>query len=100
VGSKTGLDAVAKRKIPLHCRETKPGCPARSLFTVLAELPRLLVTSSPTLFTEVLAALLTMLGCVKPWVCLFLAFSCSITGRATEPRDVHFKVHAINRTDE
>jgi hypothetical protein len=38
----TGLDAVAKRKksLPFLYRKSKPGCPARSLVTILTELPR------------------------------------------------------------
>jgi hypothetical protein len=40
VGPRTGLDAVAKRKIKSHytCRELNPGRPARSIVTVLTEL--------------------------------------------------------------
>jgi hypothetical protein len=38
-GSRTGLDAVAKRKIPSPCWELNPGRPARGAVTVLAELP-------------------------------------------------------------
>jgi hypothetical protein len=40
VGSRAGLDAVVKRKILAHCRETIPGRPARSLAPILTELPR------------------------------------------------------------
>jgi hypothetical protein len=31
---------VAKRKVPSFCLESKPGRPARSLVTILTELPR------------------------------------------------------------
>jgi hypothetical protein len=40
VGPRTGLDAVARRKIPNYYRESKPGRPTRSLVTVLAEVSR------------------------------------------------------------
>jgi hypothetical protein len=33
--------AVAKKKNPIPCRESNPGLPARSLVTILTELPRL-----------------------------------------------------------
>jgi hypothetical protein len=38
VGAKTGMDAVAKRKIPNPLRELNPGRPARSLVTIPTEL--------------------------------------------------------------
>jgi len=36
VGPKADLDGVAKRKNPCPYRESKAGCPARSLVTILA----------------------------------------------------------------
>jgi hypothetical protein len=39
VDPRTFLEAVAKRKISLPCRESNPGRPARSLVTILIELP-------------------------------------------------------------
>jgi hypothetical protein len=41
VGPRAGLDAVVKRKIPSPCGEWNPGRSARSLVTILTELPRL-----------------------------------------------------------
>jgi hypothetical protein len=38
VGSRGGLDAVAKDKVPSPCRESKPGRPVRSLVAILTEL--------------------------------------------------------------
>jgi hypothetical protein len=38
VGYRTGLDDVAKRRI-CPCRELNPGRPARSLVSILTELP-------------------------------------------------------------
>jgi hypothetical protein len=35
------MDAVTKRKSPYPCQESNPARPARSLVTILAELPRL-----------------------------------------------------------
>jgi hypothetical protein len=40
---KTGLDAVAKRKIPSPFREWNPDHPTRSLVTIVTELSRLLI---------------------------------------------------------
>jgi hypothetical protein len=47
VGPTAGLGAVAKReKSPIiACRELNPGRPARSLISILTELPRLLLSS-------------------------------------------------------
>jgi hypothetical protein len=42
VGPRAGLDAVAKRKILSHCRESNPGRPARSPVAIPTELSRLL----------------------------------------------------------
>jgi hypothetical protein len=44
VGSGVGLEAVAKTKknLPCACREPNPGRPARSLTTILTELPRII----------------------------------------------------------
>jgi hypothetical protein len=41
VGSRSGLDAEAKRKKSLHClcRKSNPGFPTRSLVVILSELP-------------------------------------------------------------
>jgi hypothetical protein len=40
VGPRAGLEtAVARREIPFPYREWNPGCPARSLVTLLTELP-------------------------------------------------------------
>jgi len=39
MGSRAGLDAVAKRKNPCPCRESNPGRTAFSLVTILVELP-------------------------------------------------------------
>jgi hypothetical protein len=39
VGLTTGQDAVAKRKYPCIYRESNPGRPARSLVTILTQLP-------------------------------------------------------------
>jgi len=41
VGSRVGLDAVAKRKIPSSCRDSKSGRTARSLVTILTKVSRL-----------------------------------------------------------
>jgi hypothetical protein len=38
LGRRTGLNAVAKRKIPCPCRESNPGHPASSLVVILTEL--------------------------------------------------------------
>jgi hypothetical protein len=38
VGSRAGLDAAEKRNA-YDCRESEPGRPARSLITILTELP-------------------------------------------------------------
>jgi hypothetical protein len=35
VGPRAGLDAVAKRKIPFPCRESKPARPVRSVVIIL-----------------------------------------------------------------
>jgi len=40
VGPRAGLDAVEKREIPSPCRELNPDRPARSLVSILTELPR------------------------------------------------------------
>jgi hypothetical protein len=42
VGPRVGLDALVKGKYSSPCRESNPGLPARSIVTVLTELPRLL----------------------------------------------------------
>jgi hypothetical protein len=42
VDPRASLEAVAKRKILSHCRESNPGRPARSLITTLTEMFRLL----------------------------------------------------------
>jgi hypothetical protein len=41
MGPRASLDAVAKRKIPYSYQESNPSHPARNLFTMLTELPRL-----------------------------------------------------------
>jgi hypothetical protein len=41
VGSIAGPEAVAKRKIPSPCRESKPGRPVHSLVAIPADLCRL-----------------------------------------------------------
>jgi hypothetical protein len=41
VDPRAGLDAVARRKNPSPCRESNAGRPARSLVTILTELPLL-----------------------------------------------------------
>jgi hypothetical protein len=41
VGSRAFLDAVARRKSPCPCRESKYGHLARSLVTLLTELPHM-----------------------------------------------------------
>jgi hypothetical protein len=38
VGPRAGLDAVARRKYPIPCRESNLGRPARSLVTMLTEI--------------------------------------------------------------
>jgi len=45
MGSRAGLDAVAKRKCPtvVPCRELNPGRQAHRLVTVLNDLPRILL---------------------------------------------------------
>jgi hypothetical protein len=43
MGPKPGLDAVAKKEIPIPCRESNPSRPVRSLVTVLTEPSRLLI---------------------------------------------------------
>jgi len=40
VGPRAGQDPAAKRKIPCSCRESNPGCPVRSLVTILTEATR------------------------------------------------------------
>jgi hypothetical protein len=45
-----GLDAVAKRKIPYPDQESNLGPPARSLFTILPELP-LFPTNCTAMYT-------------------------------------------------
>jgi len=40
MGTRVGVDAVAKRKNPCICRESNPGSPVRSRVTVLTELHR------------------------------------------------------------
>jgi hypothetical protein len=49
VSSRADLNAVAKRKnsIIAPCRELNPGLPARSLVTIVTELPRLLFHFNP-----------------------------------------------------
>jgi hypothetical protein len=39
VDPRDGVDVVARKKIPSLCRESKSGRPARSLVTILTELP-------------------------------------------------------------
>jgi hypothetical protein len=41
VGSRAGLDAVAKKKNPCLCRESNPGRPSHSLDITVTELSRL-----------------------------------------------------------
>jgi hypothetical protein len=41
VGPRASLDAVAKRKKSYFCQESNPSCPAKSLVTILIELPGL-----------------------------------------------------------
>jgi hypothetical protein len=41
VGTRAGMDAMARRKIPCLCRESNPGRPSRSLVTILTELTQL-----------------------------------------------------------
>jgi hypothetical protein len=43
VSPRAGLDAVAKRKISSHCRESNPDRPAPSLVTILIELSGLIL---------------------------------------------------------
>jgi hypothetical protein len=45
MGSRAGMEPVAKRKSHCCCRESKPGRPAPSSVTILTELSRLLVSS-------------------------------------------------------
>jgi hypothetical protein len=40
LGHITGLDAVAKKKIPIPSRESNSDSPARSLLTILTEISR------------------------------------------------------------
>jgi hypothetical protein len=40
VSPRAGLDAVERSKNPSPCREPKPCCAARSLLTILTEIPR------------------------------------------------------------
>jgi hypothetical protein len=42
---RASMDAVAKRENPYTCRGSKPSCPARSLVTMLTELPRTMSSS-------------------------------------------------------
>jgi hypothetical protein len=43
MGPRAGLDQVAKRKIPCLCRESNSSHAARSLVTILTELPQVKV---------------------------------------------------------
>jgi hypothetical protein len=47
MGPRTGMDAVAMRKIPCPCRESNP-CLARSLDTILTKLSRIPFTEVKT----------------------------------------------------
>jgi hypothetical protein len=50
VGPRAGLDAVAKRKIPIPCRELNSRCPVRILVTILTELPKEVVIKKSLIF--------------------------------------------------
>jgi hypothetical protein len=43
VGHRVGLGAVVRRENPISCCESNLGRPARSLVTILTELPRFLI---------------------------------------------------------
>jgi len=57
VGSRAGLGAVAKRNHPCPYRESKPSRLARSLVTLLAELPRLQQVLSQSIATVTVSSL-------------------------------------------
>jgi hypothetical protein len=39
VGTRDGMDEVAKREIPSRSRESNPACPARSLVSTVRDAP-------------------------------------------------------------
>jgi hypothetical protein len=104
VGPRSGLDAVAKRKIPCLCRESNPGRPAHSLVAAPPELSRLLHYRKVYLKVSGLAAWMVQLSATNwnfiatLWVSLvsFAAITlCVASQRVFIFVSVHFVVGSV-----